>query len=91
MIWILLPAYNEEASLPRLLPKIEEVMKQHKETYHVVVVDDGSSDQTPVLLEEYAKIMPLTAVTHSINRGLAKLKETALNISLLAQAIMISL
>ena len=72
MIWILLPAYNEEASLPKLLPKIEKVMKQHKETYHIVVVDDGSNDQTPNLLQEYARAMPLTVITHSINRGLGE-------------------
>jgi len=72
MIWILLPALNEESSLPRLLPKIDNVMKNHGETYHIVVVDDGSCDQTSDVLKEYSKTLPLTIVTHKINRGLGE-------------------
>jgi len=72
MIWILLPAFNEEASLPRLLPKIDAVMKRHNENFHIVVVNDGSSDGTSKLLSEYADAYPITAVTHAINRGLGE-------------------
>ena len=72
MIWIFLPAYNEEQALPKLLPKIDDTLKTHNQTYHMVVVDDGSTDQTPDILEEYSETLPLTVLTHSINRGLGE-------------------
>jgi len=71
MIWILLPAYNEEDSLPKLLPKID-TLRRHNQPYHIVVVDDGSVDRTPELLEEYTQTLPLSVITHPINRGLGE-------------------
>jgi len=70
MIWIFIPAYNEEQSLPRLLPKIAGVMKE--QAYRVVVVNDGSTDQTGARLEEFMGSLPVEAVTHPINRGLGE-------------------
>lgn len=72
MIWILLPAFNEAESLPRLLPKIGEAMTRLGFDYRVVVVDDGSFDETPALLDHYRAQLPLEVVTHPINRGLGE-------------------
>ncbi len=72
MIWILLPAYDEEASLPRLLPKLDAALRSHGVTYRLVVVDDGSSDGTPALLADFARSLPLDVVRHAINRGLGE-------------------
>tara|TARA_B110000483_G_scaffold183953_1_gene217579 strand:- start:76 stop:930 length:855 start_codon:yes stop_codon:yes gene_type:complete len=74
MIWILLPAYNEEASLPKLLPKIIAEFKGRELKFNLVVVNDGSIDKTAEILESY-KTMPeynLTVITHKINRGLGE-------------------
>jgi dolichol-phosphate mannosyltransferase len=72
MIWILLPAYNESASLPQLLPKIEGAMTNLGVSYRVVVVEDGSYDGTADLLEQYRNQWPLDVVKHPINRGLGE-------------------
>jgi dolichol-phosphate mannosyltransferase len=72
MIWVLLPAYNEEDSLPPLLPKIDQTLRSAGQEYHIVVVNDGSTDRTAELLEEYARTLPLTVVAHRINRGLGE-------------------
>lgn len=45
-ISIVIPAYNEEESLPELTSWIDQVMKQHNLTYEVILIDDGSSDTT---------------------------------------------
>lgn len=74
MIYLLLPAYNEELSLPKLLPKIkEELLKSGKE-FKLVVVNDGSTDKTDQILEDFTKDeeLNLTVLTHSINRGLGE-------------------
>ena len=70
-VWVLLPAYNEADSLPKLLPKIETLAGRGM-SVRVVVVDDGSRDDTPRILREYAGPLALDVVTHAINRGLGE-------------------
>jgi dolichol-phosphate mannosyltransferase len=72
MILVILPAYNEEYSLPRLMPKLKTTLDAMGETYKVLVCNDGSSDKTQELLEKYAKEMPLEIILHKINRGLGE-------------------
>jgi len=70
MIYILLPTYNEERSLPLLLEKIEGTLRKHD--YKVVVVNDGSVDGTGKVLSEFKDKIPLEIITHKINRGLGE-------------------
>ena len=71
-IIILLPAYNEEESIPLLLPKIFEVCKQLGYQFIFLVGEDGSKDQTAKILDEHKKIYPLIIIKHSLNRGLGE-------------------
>lgn len=70
MICVLLPAYNEEKSLDLLFPKLREILKNYQ--YKIVIVNDGSTDQTLEKLAWYQKIMPIEVITHKINRGLGE-------------------
>jgi len=72
MILILLPAYNEEESLPRLIPKLRATLTEIGEEYKILVCNDGSKDRTQALLEEYAATIPLEIIQHKINRGLGE-------------------
>jgi dolichol-phosphate mannosyltransferase len=72
MILLLLPAYNEEESLPTLIPKILSVMGEMGEDYKLIVCNDGSSDRTQEMLEEYQASCPLEIIQHPINRGLGE-------------------
>lgn len=72
MIFVLLPAYNEEESLPRLLPKLADVFGSLGLEYLVLVCDDGSQDHTADLLEKHSQEMPIHILTHKINRGLGE-------------------
>jgi len=72
MIYVLLPAYNEEDALEPLISKIERVMREMRSTYRVVVVNDGSSDATERILEELATRVPLDVIKHKYNRGLGE-------------------
>ena len=69
-IFVLLPAYNEAASIPTLLPRINSALAGR--AYRVVLVDDGSRDGTAALAEQYGAAMPLTILRHPINRGLGE-------------------
>lgn len=72
MIYVLLPAFNEEDALRPLVRKIDEVMRAIPAQYRVVVVDDGSRDATPRVLEELASRYPIDVITHRMNRGLGE-------------------
>ena len=55
-ISILIPAYNEEASLPLLYPELKRLMdKTVGYIWEVLFVDDGSKDKTLSLLRELRK------------------------------------
>jgi dolichol-phosphate mannosyltransferase len=54
MIIILLPAYNEEISFPPLMEKLKHTLEEINEDYRLVVCNDGSDDNTSVMLEEYS-------------------------------------
>ena len=72
MIWIILPAYNEEDSLPHLLPEIDAAFRKAGASYRMVVVNDGSVDSTPAILENLEATLPLDVIHHQINRGLGE-------------------
>lgn len=71
-VWILLPAYDEEESLPILLPKIQNTLGEMGLNYRILVCDDGSKDKTLELLEYYAQLMHLEVLRHPVNRGLGE-------------------
>lgn len=69
-IWIVLPAYNEETDLPVLLTRIEDSMLEANLHYHIVIVDDGSTDRTLEIARDAAQRMPIHIETHDSNMGL---------------------
>ena len=72
MIFILLPAFNEEKSLPKLLPKIKRVMTDYGLEYTVILCDDGSTDATLQIANDFKHEMTLITFKHHINRGLGE-------------------
>ena len=52
MISVIIPVYNVELYLRDCL---ESVIKQDYDDYEVICVNDGSTDSTSELLEEYEK------------------------------------
>ncbi len=72
---IVIPAFNEERRLPRLLEELEKSAKATAAQsgfsfLEGVIVDDGSSDTTPELLREAAAALPFVRlVSGNGNRG----------------------
>jgi len=57
MIYVMLPAYNEEKALPVLLDSFSRLFQKSELPYKVVVVDDGSVDRTASIAEQYGRGM----------------------------------
>lgn len=70
VVYVVLPAYNEEASMPPLLNSLRDAMEENFTRYQVIVVDDGSQDRTAQVAEEFAREMPVLLIQHEANKGL---------------------
>jgi glycosyltransferase involved in cell wall biosynthesis len=68
---VFFPAYNDAPSLPSLIAATFAVLERHVNDYEVIVVNDGSRDDTAAVLEELRrKYTPrMRVVTHAANRG----------------------
>lgn len=66
---IVIPAHNEEHRLPPSLDKIEAFLKDQPYTAEVVVVENGSTDNTVAVLEAYAQHRPYIRVMSVTTRG----------------------
>ncbi|HVX68581.1 MAG TPA: glycosyltransferase family 2 protein [Mycobacteriales bacterium] len=67
---IVLPAYNEEANIERMVVRSTEVASRHCTDHEVIVVDDGSSDTTASIVDKLAADDPrIRLVRHAVNQG----------------------
>jgi len=68
MLSVVIPAYNEAARLPRSLGRVKEYFAQRPHSYEVVVVDDGSADDTAERARA-SGIADLSVLVNEPNRG----------------------
>ncbi len=55
-ISVVIPLYNEEESLPELEAWIRKVMEDHRFTYEIIMIDDGSKDRSWQVIEQLAQV-----------------------------------
>ena len=63
---VIIPAYNAAATLSEALHSVEQ---QHVQPFEVVVVNDGSTDDTEMVVQSFMDRLPLVCV-HQENAGL---------------------
>lgn len=66
---VVIPVYNEEESLPQLLERTIKSCKQLEQEYELILVDDGSSDNSAKMLEEAANIEDNHVIAIILNRN----------------------
>jgi dolichol-phosphate mannosyltransferase len=72
-VWIVLPAYNEDENLPHLLDQFRELLKQSPSLdIRLIVVDDGSSDNTQEVLSRCTAQLSVEVLKNEANMGLAR-------------------
>lgn len=69
---IVVPAFNEAARLEQSLRKIVEYLRERREASELLVVDDGSQDDTAAIAEKVAADsapVPIRVIRYTENRG----------------------
>ena len=69
MIYVCIPAHNEEGTIGVLLWKIRKVMLEFGRDYEVLVLDDASTDGTPGVLDRYRRVLPLRVLEEEHRAG----------------------
>ncbi len=75
---VVLPAFNEELALQKLIPRIVQTFSETSWEYDIVVVDDGSSDNTVEVARRLQSEFPVDIICHDVNRGLGAAITTCL-------------
>ncbi len=71
-ISVIVPAYNVAQWLPRC---VESILKQTHSNLEVLLIDDGSTDETPSIIDRYAKEDARIVAVHQKNAGLVEVRE----------------
>ena len=74
-ISVIVPAYNIEKYLA---PCLDSILAQDFENFEIVIVDDGSTDQTSKIADEYQKKFDQISVVHKKNAGLSAARNTGI-------------
>lgn len=75
---IILPIYNVEKYLSRC---IDSLLNQTLEDIEIIMVDDGSPDNCPLICDEYAKRDKRVKVVHKQNAGLGYARNSGLDVA----------
>lgn len=78
MISIVVPVYNVEKYLKRC---VESILSQTMKNLEIILVDDGSTDQSGIICDEYAKKDSRIKVVHKKNGGLSSARNAGLAIA----------
>lgn len=54
-ISVVIPLYNEDESIPELYAWIAQVMKEHRFSYEVIFINDGSTDRSWEIISDLNK------------------------------------
>lgn len=77
-ISIIIPVYNAEDKIERC---IKSVLDQDFQDYEAIFVNDGSSDNSKAILDEYAQKDPRIKVIHKENTGVSDTRNCGLSIA----------
>jgi glycosyltransferase involved in cell wall biosynthesis len=78
LISVIVPVYNVEIYLVRC---IESIIRQTYSNFELLLINDGSTDRSGVICDEYATKEPRIKVIHQTNQGLSHSRNYGINIS----------
>lgn len=78
LLSVIVPVYNVEEYLPRCL---DSILAQDFKNYELILVDDGSPDNSAAIMEDYARRDPRIRQIHKENGGLSTARNAGLDMA----------
>lgn len=78
VISVIVPVYNVAAYLPQCL---DSILNQDYEKLEVILIDDGSKDESGAICDQYAELDSRVHVIHQKNAGAAAAKNAGLRVA----------
>lgn len=72
MIYVCIPSRDEAKTLGLLLWKVRKIFAELEREYQLLVVDDGSTDDTATILPNYERALPLTVLREATPIGMPR-------------------
>lgn len=76
LVSVIIPVFNVR---PYLVEALESVLHQTYKNLDIIIIDDGSTDGSEMLCDEYAKKDSRIRVVHQINKGLSSARNAGLD------------
>lgn len=76
LLSIVIPLYNTKEFIE---PCLNSILESTSTDYEVIVVDDGSTDGSDLIVDKYADIYPQVRVIHQSNSGVAATRNNGLD------------
>jgi len=68
---LIIPAYNEQEDLELIIKKSVDCLEANFDKYEIIIVNDGSTDNTKAVLDTIAaKYKNIIVLHHSVNKGM---------------------
>ena len=78
LVSVIIPVYNVA---PYLEEALESVINQSYNNLEILVIDDGSTDGSEIICEEYVARDKRIRVIHQVNGGLSDARNTGLDLA----------
>lgn len=78
MLSIIVPVYNVENYLEQCL---ESLTHQSSNSYEIILIDDGSTDSSPIICDRYAESFSVIKVFHLKNSGVSTARNKGLEMA----------
>ena len=75
LLTVVIHVYNVEKYLKRC---VKSVLFQEWKNYDILLVDDGSTDNSPQICDDYVKDYDFISVIHKENGGLSEVSNTGI-------------
>lgn len=76
LISVIVPVYNAEKTLRRC---VDSILSQEFRDFELLLIDDGSKDESPAICDEYAKKDSRVQVSHKENGGVSSARNLGID------------
>ncbi len=74
-------AYNDAPALPGVVQSVAKALAPITRQHEIIVVDDGSSDDTQAIVDRLAETYDVVSVRHDVNRGVGAAFRTGVQVA----------